>query len=79
LIQKIINKGELLNVTLEYIACNICIYNKSVFDLDYKAMSNFNTNIIYSELLAKALHPSKIEKWLDYYIANGGNLYDFNI
>lgn len=54
----------------------IC-YNDYLFDLDYQAMSIVRTKIIYDELLAKAMHPSRYGKALEYHIANGGGLDDF--
>jgi hypothetical protein len=55
-------------------------YNyESLFSLDYKEMSKVRTRNIYSELLSKALHPSRVEKWLDYHIENGGDIEDFDL
>ena len=45
--------------------------------LDYFSMSKVRTKIIEKDLIIKALHPSRISKWLDYHLTNGGNIYDF--
>jgi hypothetical protein len=39
-------------------------YNPEIFELDYKKMSKKRTSIFEEELMMKALHPSKIESWL---------------
>ena len=51
--------------------------NPGLFELDYLAMSKQRTKIIESQLIAKALHPSIISKWLDYHLENGKDIYDF--
>ena len=35
------------------------------------------TKIIEYELMTKALHPSRISKWLEYHIENGGDICNF--
>jgi len=40
-------------------------------------MSKERTKIIEYELMIKALHPSKVNKWLEYHIKNGGDICDF--
>ena len=40
-------------------------------------MSKERTKLIEQELLSKALHPSRISKYLDYYLENGGDIWDF--
>jgi hypothetical protein len=40
-------------------------------------MSKQRTQIIEHELIAKALHPSRVSKWLDYHIANGKDISEF--
>jgi hypothetical protein len=47
---------------------------KHLFDLDYKAMSKIRSKIIYEELISKAFHPSRVEKWLDYHLKEGRNI-----
>ena len=42
-------------------------------------MSINRIKLIYYELIEKMVHPSRVEKWLDYYIENGGNISDFQI
>jgi hypothetical protein len=39
--------------------------NSAIFDYDYKEMSIQRSNILREELMAKALHPSKIQYWLE--------------
>jgi hypothetical protein len=39
--------------------------NSAIFDYDYKEMSIQRSNILREELMAKALHPSKIHYWLE--------------
>jgi len=39
--------------------------------------SEERTTLIYHELLAKALHPDRVSKWLDYHLDNGGDICDF--
>ena len=51
--------------------------NPNLFELDYLAMSKERTKIIEQELMIKALHPSRINKWLEYHIKNGGDICDF--
>ena len=53
------------------------VSNPNLFELDYLAMSKERTKIIEHELMSKALHPSKVSKWLDYHIKNGGDICDF--
>jgi len=38
--------------------------NPGIFELDYQAMAIQRTNVILEELMAKTLHPSRIEYWL---------------
>ena len=40
-------------------------------------MSKEKIKIIEQELLEKSLHPSRVGKWLDYHLDNGGQIYDF--
>jgi hypothetical protein len=51
--------------------------NSGLFELDYIAMSRQRTNIIAQELMTKALHPSRVSKWLDYHLKNGYDITDF--
>jgi len=50
---------------------------ESLFDLDYQAMSKARTKLLEYELMAKALHPSRVSKWVDYHYDNGGTAADF--
>jgi hypothetical protein len=38
--------------------------NPSIFEYNYKKMSIQRTNVLLEELMAKSLHPSRIEYWL---------------
>ena len=51
--------------------------NPNLFELDYLAMSKEKNKIIKYELMTKALHPSRISKWLEYHIENGGTTWNF--
>jgi len=51
----------------------------ALYDLDYQAMSKVRTKLLYTELMEKALHPSRVSKWLDYHYENGGNSDDFEL
>ena len=51
--------------------------NLGLFDLDYLEMSKHRTKIIEPELLAKALHPSRVSKWLEYHIDQGYDICNF--
>ena len=51
--------------------------NPSLFELDYIAMSKQKMKIIETELLEKALHPSRISNWLDQHLINGKDICDF--
>jgi hypothetical protein len=52
--------------------------NPGLFEIDYIAMSKQRTQLIERELIAKALHPSRVSKWLDYHLENGYDIYDFD-
>jgi len=51
--------------------------NPALFELDYIAMSKERTKSIEQELLAKALHPIRVGKWLDAHLLAGKPLYEF--
>jgi hypothetical protein len=51
----------------------------AVYELDYKAMSKVRSKLLYIELMEKALHPSRVRKWLDYHCENGGEVDDFEL
>jgi len=46
--------------------------NPAIFDYDYKHLSEIRTNILREELMAKTLHPKRIQYWLE----NGLNIDD---
>ncbi len=80
LIGKIVSDGILDDATLKSIINNIKLNEKaliSVFELDYKKMSKARSRIIYLELLSKAHHPSRVEKWLIHHLDNGKSIEDF--
>ena len=54
------------------------IENPSLFDLDYIKMSKKRTEIIYNELIEKALSPARISKHLYYHLEQGYNIIDFD-
>ncbi len=77
LIQKWWDEGR---ITRENIIDNIYnIYSKSVYECDFQEMSKKRCKIIYEELIAKAFHPSRVEKWLEYHINTGGDINDFDM
>ncbi len=47
--------------------------------MDFQEMSKKRSKIIYSELLEKAFHPSRVSKWLDYHCENSGTPEDFEM
>ena len=51
----------------------------SVYELDYQAMSKARAKKIYYELNPIVMHPSNVQKWLDYHIENGGSVEDFEM
>jgi hypothetical protein len=57
---------------------NILYKNESLFELDYIRMIKGRPSIIYYELIEKALSPSRVDKWLKYYIDNGGKIEEFD-
>jgi hypothetical protein len=77
LFEKLWKEGIISNVDIK--GCSYSLYNnESLFELDYVKMSKPRTNTIYYELIEKALSPSRVDKWLKYYIDNGGNIEDFD-
>jgi hypothetical protein len=63
------------NLTILYELPN----NISLFDLNYNEMTKKRTAIIYHELIEKALHPNRIEKFLDYHLEQGYKIEDFDM
>lgn len=57
------------------------VMNESLFDIDvdFQEASKTRSKMIYSELLEKAFHPSRVSKWLDYHCENGGSPEDFEM
>jgi len=71
------NAIPLLKQNMDKIHWQALSQNPNLFELDYLAMSKERTKIIEKELMIKALHPSRISNYLDYYIANGGDICEF--
>ena len=71
------NAIHLLNKNLDKIYWECVQENTNLFELDYLAMSKEKNKIIEYELMIKALHPSRVSKWLDYHIENGGTTWNF--
>jgi hypothetical protein len=79
LIQKLLDTNRITKDDLiTFASKTIFNYNKSLYLLDYQAMSKIRSKIIYQELIMKALHPDRVSKWLDYYCDNGGDIQEFN-
>jgi hypothetical protein len=53
-------------------------FNPSLFDIDYIEMSKERSDIIYQELISKALKGSRVSTWLDYFIEQGNGIEDFD-
>jgi hypothetical protein len=77
-IQKIIDEELISPGELRYITGQLLVDKPFVYELDYQKMSKYRSNIIYNELVAEALTPDRISKWLDYYCENGGDAFDFD-
>ncbi len=78
LIQKMCDLGMINEDNMEQAINNCMINYEYAFELDYQAMSKNRVKIIYSELIEKALKPSRIEEWLDDHIKNGKDISDFD-
>ena len=68
--QKIISNNNILDIHDKLILNDSF---ESLFDLDYQAMSKARTKLLEYEIMAKAFHPSRYKKWLDYYCENDGD------
>lgn len=80
LIEKLLKHGHIREeAVLNYYS--ELVMNESFFDvdLDLLEMIKARSKIIYSELLEKALHPSRVSKWLDHHCENGGTPDDFEM
>ena len=71
------NAIHLLEQNIDKIDWELLSENPNLFEFDYLAMSKERTKLIEQELLSKALHPSKVSKWLEYHIENGGTTWNF--
>ncbi len=77
LFEKLWKEGIISNGDIK--DCRDSLYNnESLFELDYVKMSKIRTKNIYYELIEKALSPSRVDKWLKYYIDNGGKIEEFD-
>lgn len=78
LFQRFFENGTIPEDDYDYLLTHRLQQNKSLFDLDYQAMSKARVKIIYHELVSKAFHPTRVEKWLTYYLDQGGKIEDFD-
>jgi hypothetical protein len=76
LIEKMLVAGLIPNDNIINII-NLITCKESIYQLDYQAMSKVRVNHFYTELMEKALHPSRVKKWLDYHCENGGEIDGF--
>jgi hypothetical protein len=76
MIRKMYEHGKISLKDLKDIVPNI--NPESIYELDYQAMSKDRTKIIFEELMSKALHPTRISKWLDYHIEQGMDISTFD-
>jgi hypothetical protein len=53
------------------------LLNPAFFQFDYQQMNIKRSKTIYIELISKAFHPSRVSKWLDYHLDNGGDISTF--
>ena len=79
LFQIIFEMGLINQEDFNYLVGERLQTNPSLFDLDYQEMSKDRTKCIYSELMSKALHPSRVEKWLTYHLDQGYDIIDFEM
>ena len=82
LIEKRIAANMLTENDIKYIKARLLKKDEAVmalYDLDYQAMSIVRVRHFYIELMEKALHPSRYGKWLDYHMANGGKVENFEL
>jgi hypothetical protein len=73
LIEKLLKQGQITQeALLDYYP--ELVMNPAFFevDLDYQEMSKKRSNIIYYELMEKALRPDRVDKWFKYHEENGG-------
>ncbi len=78
LFEKLLKQGHISQEAVKSFYYDI-VRHDSFFDLDYQEMSKKRSEIIYSELLEKAFHPSRVSNWLDYHCKNGGTPEDFEM
>jgi hypothetical protein len=56
---------------------HLLLRNEYLYELDYKMMGRNRVDVIYYELIAKALHPDIIDRRLKDFLKNGGAIEDF--
>jgi hypothetical protein len=78
LIEKLLEDGIISKKEFKKSIEEFIIRDNSVYDLDYQAMSKARSTLIFQDLIAKALHPDRVSKWLDYFCDNGGEVSDFD-
>jgi len=77
LIQKWWDEGKISMENMIELIPNLHV--KSVYECyDFQKMSKERSKLIYLELISKALNPSRVDKWLEYYIENGGCCENFD-
>jgi len=59
------NAIQLLEQNQDKIQWTNLFTNPNIFEHDYLSMSKERTKIIYQELIQKALHPSRVLKWIE--------------
>ncbi len=77
LLQKWLDEGKFSHDDL--IGRLLILCSDSVYELDLQQMSKQRSKIIYEELIAKAFHPSRVEKWSEHHYNNGGDLSNFDM
>jgi len=80
LIEKRMANNMLTEYDIKYIKDRLLKKDEAVvalYELDYQKMSKVRVNHFYTELMEKALHPSRVRKWLDYHCENGGDIDGF--
>jgi len=77
LIQKWWDEGKISMENMIELIPSLC--KKSVYECyDFQKMSKERSKLIYLELISKAFNPSRVDKWLEYYIENGGCCENFD-
>ena len=56
---------DIIEKNINWVEWHSLTKNPAIFELDYLKMSQQRTHLLEEELLQKALHPSKIQYWLE--------------